>query len=122
MSGTVFRGVRIGVTLVATLATSHLVSAEFYSGNQLLDFLEADRAVVEKRGADYFKSGIALGYVTGVWDVYSGVAFCGPKEATVNQAMAVALKFLRENPGHLHLAAESLLREAFARAFPCKGK
>lgn len=69
-----------------------------------------------------------VGYVAGIVDTYQTVVtweharreICVPEGATITQHAFVVIKYLKEHPEELHLAASSLALTAFAQAFPCK--
>ena len=70
------------------------------------------------------KAGFCLGYVTGLLFTGHWLAepdnFCPPKGVTVDQAVRVFLKYLKENPDRTHQPSEVLARVAFSKAWPCK--
>lgn len=87
----------------------------FQTGNTLLT--ECQSAQLYDRIACY-------GYATAVADVLAGNAIngfraCVPKSAKVGQVADVAARFLREHPESRHHAANALVAEALATAFPC---
>jgi hypothetical protein len=67
-----------------------------------------------------------LAYLAGLnamHDLKGGAKFyCVPENVTLNQAKAVALKYLNDNPQERHLAFEVLAVKAFQSAFPCAGR
>ena len=65
---------------------------------------------VDTIGISYFQ-----GYVSGVVD---GGSIKTPEGFTVDQACAIAAKFLRDNPQRLHEPAAALVKEAVRKAYP----
>ena len=100
--------------------------AEFVDGNKLKGWLDADARVEAKQQTpsqqDIFDAGRAQGFVVAAWDVGIDAHFCvtSPKPATVEQVMAVAKKYLDENPARWSSSGHSLVQESFRRSFPCK--
>jgi hypothetical protein len=70
------------------------------------------------------------GYIAGVADAHSVIShsfrglarYCTPEHVTVRQLRRVVVKWLRANPGQLHLAASSLVVQSLHDAFPCEEK
>jgi len=68
------------------------------------------------------------GYLTGISDLHETLVgwgevkpvWCMPKSADSDQLIRVVTKSLQENPEDLHLAAGSLVANAFSRSFPCE--
>ena len=72
-----------------------------------------------------FESGVCTGYVAAIVDMmsnypYVGLQACFPVGVTRDQLVRVSVKFLRENPGVLHLSAYNDVASALLVAFPCK--
>ena len=61
-----------------------------------------------------------IGYVIGVYDSLSMAQQICVRGITTTQIVAVATKFLKENPERWNAAGEFLLRQALTQAFPCK--
>ena len=106
---------------VAHMGAAH---AEFVDGNRLKDWLDADMRVEANPDRpstqDAFDAGRAQGFVLGVWEVGVDVRFCSPGKLTAGQVMAVAKKYLNENPAKLSDSAHVLVDQAFQVSFPCK--
>ena len=72
--------------------------------------------------------GNCLGYVAGAVDtleIHQSVGnlpryYCLPERVSVNQLVAVVVKYLGENPAELHNIASSLILKALVEAFPCE--
>lgn len=92
--------------------------ADFLSGNKLLEFCESDTPA---------EFGQCLGYIASASDTHATWVdwgdmtrqMCIPPHATGGQLYQVVLKFLKEHPETLHLAAGSLVLIALGEAFPC---
>ena len=87
--------------------------AEFYSGNEILQRMQAD---------SHIERAVALGFVAGVADAWDGIMFCPPESVTTGQARDVALRFLIINPGKRHRPAAELVMDALAESWPCARK
>jgi Rap1a immunity proteins len=59
------------------------------------------------------------GYSFGIAQVTEN---CRPKGAMGRQATEVVLQYLRQHPERLHLPGEQLVKEAYAKAWPCKNQ
>ena len=114
------------LTIVAALmlwsgvAEAEVAIKGFLSGNKLLEHCE--------KGGASFAEGYCWGYVIGLADRSisaenierkSDPSPCISAGATVRQMVRVTVKYLRENPGKLHLDAAQLVWKGLARAFPC---
>jgi hypothetical protein len=99
------------ILLAALLATS--AHADFKSGNELLDHVNAD---------NYYNKGSALGYMTGVVDAYAGIYFCPPVTITGGQVQDIVRNYLTQNPSTRHEGASILVYRAIVEFFPCKKK
>lgn len=103
-------------TLIAAalLVVSTASSAQFITGNQLLDRMNADTSNTRM---------YALGYVIGVVDSMNGYAFCLPGAATAGQINDMMRNYLNNTPAERHLPADVVIATALGVAFPCpKGK
>ena len=122
----------LALAATAVIATAAKAYAEesgpdvFYTGNVLLE-----RCGSEEDAFYLF----CTGYVAGIADhissdksifpnVSSGQYWifndvCSPENVTVGQLAKVWIKWANEHPERLHLAASSLVTEAFAQAWPC---
>lgn len=85
--------------------------AEFFTGNDLLQMMDGDT---------YSDKGMALGFVAGVSDVWTNISICPPKNSTLGQTHDIARRYLRDNPQIRHLTAESQVRIALERIWPCR--
>jgi hypothetical protein len=108
--------------LIALLLAAPLVAqAEFWTGTQLLNRLDAndriDRGI--PRNGDFVDSGVADGFVTGVFDVQVHVTFCAQGGVTVGQVRRIVHAYIRAVPHRHHEPAYRLVHEALMGAFPC---
>lgn len=108
------------VLLAVALAAPSVSRAEFMSGSMLSERLEANERVRAgaHRAGDISDSGFAIGFVTGVFDVYVNLSFCAPASVTIGQVARISLAFLRANPARLHENAYKLVRDALESSFP----
>jgi hypothetical protein len=96
--------------VAAVLMVPSIASAEFFSGNDILSKLDSSETMQRIH---------AMGFVQGVYDVYTSVTFCPPAGVTAGQARDIARNFLYHNPAIRHKTAESLINEAFKQVWPC---
>jgi hypothetical protein len=85
--------------------------AEFFTGNDLLQMMDGDT---------YADKGMALGFVAGVSDVWNSISVCPPKNVTLGQTHDIARRHLRDNPQTRHMTAESQVRIALEKVWPCR--
>ncbi|WP_273802151.1 Rap1a/Tai family immunity protein [Proteus vulgaris] len=71
---------------------------------------------------DIVKSGMYSGYIAGTLDLGSGILFCPPRNVTLNQAMDVAAKHLKNSPEARDKQASHLVVDSFINAWPCQKK
>lgn len=96
--------------LAALMAgTAH---AQFFSGNEILQRMEAQDSVVGRS--------LALGYVAGVLDAAIDVDICPPEQVQIGQARDMVLQWLRANPDKRHLPAAVIVHVVLRNAWPCK--
>jgi hypothetical protein len=60
------------------------------------------------------------GYVSGVYDLGSGVLFCASNQLNLNQISDVVYQYLKQNPKRRAENASDLAVDALSEAFPCK--
>lgn len=90
-----------------------LSAAIAYDGNELLR--DCNNYAVSKGD---FGQGWCAGFINGLF-LDSSLRFCPPQGAKNKQKVLVVEKYLRDHPELLHRRADSLIKEAFARAWPC---
>lgn len=96
--------------IAALLFVPTIASAEFYSGNDILNKLNDSSLMMQMQ---------ALGYIQGVADVYVGVTFCAASNVTAGQLQDIVKSYLQHNPAIRHKTAESLINEALKQVWPC---
>lgn len=109
--------IALSVTLTNSLwMPGRAMAANFYSGNQLLDY-----CTHKDTRPEHF----CLGFIAGISDAIiaytsSEVPTCIPDGATPNQIKDIVVRFLEEEPGTRDRAAVSLILVALAVEFPCE--
>lgn len=96
---------------IALLTVSTAASADFYSGNELLERMQ-----------DPARAAIAMGYVAGVVDVGAGEYHCLPADATLGQIRDVVRQYLLSNPTSRHMSAAVLVTLPLMNTWPCPQK
>ena len=70
-------------------------------------------------GVSVYQQGRCGGYVASL--VYGGgQKFCSPKETSIDQAVAVVIKYIEARPERMHEDFGKLAIEALTAAWPCK--
>jgi len=99
-------------------------SADYFSGNDLLKFLDADATAHSNKDHSMqvaHWSGVARGYIAGVSDAYNGWGwFCAPPNAELDQAVALVARYLKEHPDKWHLPGKQIVLDTLSSHFPCK--
>lgn len=99
-------------TLTALLlATS--AHAEFLTGNELLEKLNASDSGIRLMG---------YGYVAGVHDAGRGAVHCSPQSITIKQIGDMAQAYLTNAPSERHHNADGLMLRMFGAVRPCEKK
>jgi len=124
------KATRIGIFLVVVCSLMGSTFAE--DGNRLLEACQ--KYLGEEKYSshtDGIEAGICAGYLVGVtdtvelwdqWVAMSGAVkktHCLPEAAEFDQLAKVVVKYLEDNPAHLHKNASFLVQLAFMEAFPC---
>lgn len=91
--------------------------AQMFDGNKLLDIFK--KAETAGNNVDW---GFSRGYVAGVYDANSGVAFCTPSTVSLGQLSDMTQKYLENNPAVRHLPAEAIMIYFLGKAWPCAKK
>ena len=89
-----------------------IASAEFFSGNDLLNRLKGNNL-------DQMQ---ALGFIQGVFDVYVDITICPPnngRQVTAGQVNDMVKNYLENSPAIRHKTAQSIINEALKGAWPC---
>lgn len=97
-------------TLIAALLTAGTASAEFFTGNQLLEHMSSN---------DRTERLVSDGYIMGVHDTGRGVLHCTPGTVNLTQTRDLVFQFLQQNAAIRHLAADQIVNASLGRAFPC---
>lgn len=84
--------------------------AEFYSANDLFN----------KMNGDHSDKMMALGYISGAADVMTRIDICPPQGVTLGQMSDVVRALIIERPEMRHYSADSFVRVALMKAFPCQ--
>ena len=121
------------VLALLTLAVCPALYAGTTDGNELLnDCRQYSKPESASAPDDAFSLGFCLAYVAGGKDALQaqqvmgdakggGIHACFPEDGiTNNQAVLIVIKWLKDNPGMLHLPAVVLVTGALAQDFPCK--
>lgn len=100
-------------------------NAHLFSGNGLNETLTTYKSAgdlinIGEKDASYFRSGIFIGYVIGVFDAASNTLFCAPQGFTIQQAIDVSVSYIESNPERRHFSGSRLVLEALASKYPCK--
>lgn len=96
---------------LALLMLSTAASAQYYTGNDLLERLN-DPA------RDFF----AMGYIAGVSDLGLREYHCPPQTVTLGQMRDMVYRSLTNNPSNRHMSAAVLVTVTFMEKWPCAKK
>ena len=125
----------LGITAISARAD---VESTKQDGNKLLNYCsQAVKDTEPGTAEEHFKIAWCLGYIYGFKDGFDGLALvsakddtdftklrhsyiCFPEGSTIDQAIRVLVKFLKDHPERLHQPSFTLAEEAFAEAFPCQ--
>jgi hypothetical protein len=99
-------------TLVLSLSALS-ASAEFYTGNDLLERMNSNNNSNQM---------LAMGYVAGTFDMTQGEHHCAPVSITLGQVYDIAHKYIQNNPAIRHLAASVLVTVSLNVVWPCAEK
>ena len=74
------------------------------------------------RQSDYYPTagGTCVGVVWATMFWRSPLRFCPPSNASMGQALRVAVLYMEQNPGRLNEELPNLVRDAFAATWPCQ--
>ena len=96
---------------IALLTVSTAASADFYSGNDLLERMQ-----------DPARAAIATGYVAGVSDMGAGEYHCAPGDVTLGQVRDIVRQYLINTPANRHMSAAVLVTVPLMNTWPCPKK
>jgi hypothetical protein len=99
--------------IITTLAlvASTAASAQFYTGNQLLERMDSE---------DPQHKMLALGYVAGTVDMTRGTYHCAPWSVSLGQVRDLMQNSIRNDPVNRHLSAAILVAKALVTVWPCE--
>ncbi|CAB4140385.1 hypothetical protein UFOVP669_30 [uncultured Caudovirales phage] len=100
------------LTAALVLCVSVPASAEFLTGNDLLERL---------RSKDEGARVLALGYIMGASDAGNTVNHCLPINATAGQVRDVVYQWLEKTPSVRHHSADSIVNAMLSMVYPCQG-
>jgi hypothetical protein len=92
---------------IASLLCAASACAQFYTGQQLKENIESR------------SNSQGLGYIAGVFDVYTRMSVCPPSGITLGQAADVVHQYLIAHPKSLHVTADALVYTALKDTWPC---
>ncbi len=98
------------VTIVGMSVIGPAKAAAVYDGNEILFSCEQGHL-----RCIYYLAG-----VQDVWNDRDSKKYCMPDGANLAELKQVFIKYAKENPDKLYLAASSVTINAFRAAFPCK--
>ena len=90
-------------------------SAEFFTGYQLKEHLDDAHA-----GTSFKSLTVAMGYISGVYDMIDRQQVCIQRELSAREAMEVVHRYLNAHRSELHQPASRLVVQALSEAYPCK--
>ena len=96
---------------LALLTLSTAASAQFYSGNDLLERLN-----------DPEREFFAMGYIAGVSDLGIREYHCPPQTVTLGQVRDMVHNSLNRDPSNRHMAASVLVTIILMERWPCANK
>jgi len=97
--------------LVSLLLVPIMASAEFITGNDLLEDLQSGETV---------KRVFAMGYIAGVADANHSVTYCPPEGISLGQLRDMVEQYITTNASIRNLSADVLIGDMLNRRWPCK--
>ena len=113
----------VGLSLSAAAAPSPADAPP--DGNKILAGLKSIERIAnggKPKPEDIFESGLAMGYIGGIYDSDNGAIVCAPSNVTRGQVQDIFFKFLQASPEVRHQPAHLLLAGLLRQAFPCPKK
>jgi hypothetical protein len=92
---------------IPLLVCASSACGQFYTGQQLKENIESK------------SNSQGLGYIAGVFDVYTRMSVCPPSGITLGQAADVVQQYLNAHPQSLHVTADALVYTALKDTWPC---
>lgn len=97
--------------IASLLFVPTIASAEFMSGNSLLDYIQS---------RDSINRIYAMGYIAGVADANMSVTSCPPITIELGQIRDMVEQYLIINASTRHLSADVLIGDMLNKRWPCK--
>lgn len=97
--------------LLAALLIPSLASAEFITGNDLLNDLQSTESV---------RRTFSMGYIAGVADANHSIAYCPPAGINLGQLRDMTEQYLVANPSVRNLSGDVLIGYMLNKRWPCK--
>ncbi len=98
------------VAIAAMSVINPAKAAAVYDGNEILYSCEQGHL-----RCIYYLAG-----VQDVWNDLDSKKFCMPESVNLTELKEVFVKYAKENPEKLYLAASSVTMNAFNKAYPCE--
>src|SRR5215203_4877921 len=98
--------------LMAALIAASPVHAGFFTGNEAMQWVNADDRTESGSASTsgYVDARMLYGYVAGVYDAWLSVdMLCLPADITLGQAVGIFKNYLKTNPAKWNLPASSLV-------------
>jgi hypothetical protein len=108
------------VVAILLLALTMPASAQDTTANQMLP---GCKGLLDDRmtsGVSVHQQGRCGGYVASLVYGVGGQEFCSPKGVSIDQAVAVVIKYIEARPERMHEDFDKLALEALEEAWPCK--
>jgi hypothetical protein len=100
------------ITALALVAST-TASAQFYSGNELLQRMDSQDANLQM---------LTMGYVAGVVDMTRGEYHCAPASVTLGQVRDMVRNYIYNNPANRHMNGSVLVTLPLMGVWPCQKK
>jgi hypothetical protein len=100
------------ITALAIVAST-TATAQFYSGNELLQRMDS---------GDANQNMLAMGYVAGVVDMTRGEYHCAPYNVTLGQVRDMVRNYIFNNPANRHMNGSVLVALPLVEIWPCPKK
>ncbi|QRX83253.1 Rap1a/Tai family immunity protein [Glaciimonas sp. PAMC28666] len=109
------------LAIAAMIGVFGQANAGFFTGSNIMEWVESDDRVVQNRGQqnDDQRRILLLGYIAGINDSLDGYAFCSLNKASVAQLLAITKNYIAARPARWGEKGSNLVMEALKGAFPC---
>ena len=98
------------IIIALAIVASTTASAQFYSGNELLQRMDS---------GDAGQNMLAMGYVAGVVDMTRGEYHCAPATVTLGQVRDMVRNYIYNNPANRHMNGSVLVALPLVEIWPC---